>query len=366
MAFKLLKRMKKPSLHNDSNLNLLRPFDIAELIVFLFSLLVCMIIFIVEITVIKEKPMYDYITILMFPFFVIGLMSYFRGRAWIALVILILANVIFISFNIIDTTILYLLDFIFVGSVGVVTLVIAIQRVIFYRVMRSVEYLNIKKKITVWDKIVAFFFNIPKDLDTRNLTMDCNTKRPMIPWRNILFTVKNSTIIGVFIWIYISMNPQTGFYNVADNMMQLFTILLIVPVIVLPWAIFRSLNVRIETKYRDFSLYSGINETLKRMTLPMLAAFIFVLLAFNKADPVAVLTFIMLSIVMNVFIIVLTCVVYYVFFENKLISDIVARWKIYRPVTLLMDIKDENRYAVLPGTPVRDTSDISAIRFKDQ
>ena len=138
-----------------------------------------------------------------------------------------------------------------------------------------------------------------------------------------------------------------------------------IPVIVMPWSIFMSLNVRIRTKYRDFYLYSGIIETLKRIILPMFAALVYLLIAVNKSGFMSVLAYIILSVVITAFIIGLTSLIYYAFFERKIVNDIVSKWKVFRPISLLMEIDDaRDGITKYPGTPVRDTNDFHSLDFK--
>ena len=135
----------------------------------------------------------------------------------------------------------------------------------------------------------------------------------------------------------------------------------------MPWSIFNALHVRVVTKYRDYSLYEGIKGTIKRMVLPMFAALIYVLIAFHDNDVMAVLTFIATSIVMIIIVIVFTSGLYYAYFENKLVDDIVAKWKVFRPVELLMTVGDDNvKKTNFPGTPKRDMTDYGELIFKDE
>ena len=66
--------------------------------------------------------------------------------------------------------------FLLVGSEGVAQMVEIIQRQTFYSILRSVERVNVKDKMTILDKVIVFFFNVPVDLDTRNLVIDRNTE----------------------------------------------------------------------------------------------------------------------------------------------------------------------------------------------
>ena len=378
MALNLKLGSKGGLWENDSlkELNLMGPYDKAVLWIFTIS-------FILSISgmfalVVYGVDILDSAMLLTAPFFILGLHRYHHSKKWsVLLVILALSAALYLYMHGFefgeefykekDFILIFAIDFIFVGSVGVVAFVSALQRLIFYRVVTKVQSMNIKDKMSFEDKVIAFFFNIPNDLDTRDLTMDYNLKRASIPWAEIRETITMGLMIGMFLWIYISMSPKFASIGVFDNIpVYIFAIVLYIPVIVMPWSIFNSLHVRIKTKYRDFSLYEGIKGTIKRMVLPMFAALIYVLSAVHDNDVMAVLTFIGTSIVMIIVVIFFTSGLYYAYFENKLVDDIVAKWKVFRPVELLMTVgDDDNRKKDFPGTPKRDLTEYGELSFRE-
>ena len=364
---------------NDSmkELNLMGPYDKAVLWIFIIS-------FILSISGLFALVLYgvdvlDSAMLITAPFFILGLHRYHHTKKWTVLIIIIALSVaLFLYLHGFDIhedfyqeesfILIFAIDFIFIGSIGVVAFVSALQRLIFYRVVTRVQAMNIKDKMSIQDKVIAFFFNIPNDLDTRELTMDYNLKRASIPWSEIKETMTLGLMIGMFLWIYISMSPKFASLGMFGNTpVYIFAIVLYIPVIVMPWSIFNSLHVRIKTKYRDFSLYEGIKGTIKRMVLPMFAALIYVLSAFHDNDVTTVLTFIGTSIVMIIIIIIFTSGIYYAYFENKLVDDIVAKWKVFRPVELLMTVGDgDNRKKDFPGTPKRDLTEYGELSFREE
>jgi hypothetical protein len=368
MSFKMMKGVKGGYWFDKSsgNLDLMTKQDKITVTVFAVSLAACLLATML-IILYTELKFFEIAVLITTPFFLLGMVSYLRGRRWIILAVTIAVSAALYFFLRIDPTILFFIVFTMIGSVGVVSLVVVLQRLLFYRILHSVEYLNVKEKMSVWDKGVAFLFNIPRDLDTRNLTMDYNLKRASIPWGEIKETMSLGLMIGIFLWIYISMNPAfmdiTSFSNAP---LYIFSLVLYIPVIVMPWSIFRSLNVRIETKYRDFTLYSGIKETLKRMVVPMFAAFMFILIAVNENGLVSVFGFIALSVIMNMVIIGLTSAIYYTMFESKIVDDIVSKWRAFRPVSITVGVETEKKRKEYPGTPKRDMSDFGELVFPDE
>ncbi|MFA6710266.1 MAG: hypothetical protein WC067_04805 [Candidatus Methanomethylophilaceae archaeon] len=332
--------------------------------VFIFSLVACVILA-GAIVLYTGYTIVDVAILISAPFLVVGIMVYLHSGRWYYFIVIAAVSALLYFLLNVGPIYIFLIDFTLVGSVGVVAVVVIIQRFLFYRIVHMVEYLNVKDKMTLWERTVAFMFNIPRDLDTRNLVMEYNMKRTSIPWNEVKETLSLALMIGIFIWIYLCMNPAFMTFNTfLEAPLYIFSLVLYIPIIAMPWSIFRSLDVRIETKYRDFTLYSGIKETLKRMVIPIFATFMFILLAVNQNGYAAVLGFILLSIVMNVFIIGLTSIVYYAFFEDKLIDDVVSRWKVFRPVELAMNIGNGIvEKAKLPCTPERDTEDFGELVF---
>ena len=360
-----------------SELSLLGPYDKLVLIVFLVSFIGCVTGMLVLVSL--GVDILNSAMLLTVPFFLLGLMWYNHTKKWWTLILILAISVAlylylhydngfyFSSEFYLETEFLlmFAIDFIFVGSVGVVAFVSALQRLIFYRVVTKIQGMNIKDKMNFSEKVIAFFFNVPNDIDTRDLTMDYNLKRASIPWSEIRETMTLSLMIGMFLWIYISMSPRFATLTTFSNVpVYIFAIVLYIPVIVMPWSIFNALHVRVKTKYRDFELYEGIKGTIKRMVLPIFAALIYVLTAFHDNDVTAVLSFIGTSIVMIILITAFTSAIYYFYFESKLVDDIVAKWKVFRPVELLMTVGDEaEKKKEFPGTPKRDMADYGELDF---
>jgi hypothetical protein len=379
MAFNLNLGNKAGVWQNDSmkELDLLGPYDRLVLLVFTVAFLACITGMIVMVSM--GIAVLSSAMLLTAPFFLLGLMWYNHTKKWSTLVIILAVSVALYLYLHYDNgfyfssefylegdfLFLFAIDFIFVGSVGVAAFVSALQRLIFYRVVTIIQGMNIKDKMNFREKVVAFFFNVPNDMDTRDLTMDYNLKRASVPWSEIWETMTLSLMIGMFLWIYISLSPNFGADAFTKGMpVYIFAIVLYIPVIVMPWSIFNALHVRVKTKYRDFTLYEGIKGTIKRMVLPMFAALMYVLIAIQENDISAVLTFIAMSIVMIVVVIVFTSGIYYAYFENKLVDDIVSKWKIFRPVELLMTVGDEaEKKKDFPGTPKRDMTDYGELVF---
>ena len=348
-------------------ISILRPFDIYIIVAALISFIVAVVYAVYQSTS-MGAVIYEVIPWLALPFFICGLMYYLRVKYWVLLIFVAVAVILW--YVNVPQSVIFLFMFVIVGAAGVVSLADAIQRLIFYKVLRSIEYLNVKKKLTMTDKVVSFLFNVPEDMDTRNITMDHDLHRTKIPWKDVGGTVSLGLMVGLFIWIYISMNPS--FMNLSNEgsiPLFMFTLILYIPVIVLPWVIFRSLNVRVETNYRSFNIYKGIKATLARMAVPVVGALFFVLLAINTSSLVTVAYYIALSAVMIVVIVAFASFLYYWLFESVIVNDIVSKWKMFRPVPVFVGLKQDNGKQTLeevPGTPTRDKNDFGSLTFPEE
>ena len=339
-------------------ISLLRPFDIYTMVAAVAGFIIAFV-YVFQQSTFTDASVYEVIPLLALPFFICGLLYYIKTKYWILLVFMAVAiGLWYIDF---PQAVIYLLLFVLVGAAGVVALTDAIQRFIFYRVLRSIEYINLKKKLTITDRMVAFLFNVPEDMDTRNLTMDSNLNRTKIPWRDVGGTVVLGLMVGLFIWIYLSMNPSFMDLTTESSIpLFMFTLILYIPVIVLPWVIFKSMRVRIETSHRDFFIYNGIKATLQRMAVPIVGALLFVLLAINTTDILTVVYYIALSTVMIVTIVAFISILYYWLFESIIVNDIVSKWKMFRPVPVFVSLKVNGKEVPaeeVPGTPARDKNE---------
>ncbi|MCL2296132.1 MAG: oxidoreductase [Methanomassiliicoccaceae archaeon] len=347
-------------------ISLLRGFDKLIMIAFAISFLISLAYILYE-EMAGNGIIQNLMPLLAVPFFVCGVIFYIRSKYWILLVFA--AAGIVLWFLSIPPVLVFLFLFLVIGASGVVALVDALQRAIFYQVLHTIEYVNVKNKLSMKDKLVAFLFNVPEDLDTRNITMDYELSRTKIPWKEVGNSISLGLMVGMFIWIYISMNPAFMDLSIGTSVpLLMFTPILYIPVLVMPWSIFRSLNVRIETNYRDFKVYNGIRATLQRMAVPIVAALFFVLVAINTSDIWAVAFYILLSAAMIVIILTLVSMLYYWIFEAVIINDIVSKWKMFRPVPVFVGLETEEGPSQddLPGTPRRDKTDFGKFTLPEE
>ncbi|MCL2712128.1 MAG: hypothetical protein FWD37_02475 [Methanomassiliicoccaceae archaeon] len=338
-----------------SELSLVRGEDKTMLMIFLISLAACAIATYALIYT-RTVETSAALMLLAAPFLITGLITYVHSGMWKTLIAaLAVPTVLFFA----DMHIMvpFFVAFLLIGCAGIVAVSVALQRIVFFSVISTVEYVNIREKLSLWDRLVIFAFNIPPNIDTRNITMDHNLKRSGIPAREMLGTISFAFMVGIAMWIYLSLNPAfMGNIKLYEAPIFVFSLIMFIPLLVLPWTPFKSLNVRITTNYRDFSVYKGATETLRRMAIPVFAVAVFILVALNTISVIAVLGFIAASVIFNIIVVAVSCVIFYTFFESEFVDDAVTKWKIFRPVKIDMELTDiSSETDEMPGTPERDT-----------
>lgn len=350
-------------------LSVVRTFDKVVLAVWLLSLVAYFAIVFGFNGSLFDMSIYDLLAYIAIPFAVVGLIYIIDHKNITALMAMIVVGV---AVFILMKQFLYVLIIIYLmlGALGVACIVDALQRVIFYRVVGHIRYANVKEKLTLGDRFCAFLFNVPPDLDTRNIAIEPKKIGTKFAWRDMGSTVVLSLIVGMFFWIYISMNPSFVSMDYSANIpIFIFGVTMYVPIIVLPFSVFKSLNVKITTSYRDFSLYNGAVATIYRMAVPIFAAMIYVLqAALGQDDPFNVILYILYSTVIILFVVFLTSIVYYYAVEATTSADISNKWKLFMPVPLLMNLHEEvtEENESYPGTPTRDESDMSEISLRSE
>ena len=349
-------------------LSIIRPTDIVVVALWVLALALCVVVYVWGI--------FSELYLFALPFCAAGLACLVCSRNYVSLVILaaILAVTWYLTWGSYEYVVIYVVAYICFGSIGVAAMVDAIQRAVYYHVLAHIRYVNVKEHPSFKDRITAFVFSVPHDIDTRNITADLAIRGRKFPWKDFASVIWLSMVAGMFFWIYMSFNPSfvnlsdTGRYTVTASGLLVFTVLLYIPLIVMPFSIFASTNVRIVTSYRDFKIYGGAVSTIQRMAVPVAAALMFVLLAVASSnDWVAVLVFIGISAVMLFIIVLVTTVIYFYGMEASTVTSISRKWKLFMPVPLLVGLKErETGEEEFPGTPARDEKDYSKVEIRSR
>lgn len=336
-----------------SKISLMRSIDYRILYLFVFGL-VASVAAMVAVMVLLDWSSITALPILAAPLCIIGAVDYVVRKRWLALIVIILLGVAIYLWE--PRYVLFFM-YLFVCTGGVAKMAEVFQRLIFFRILNIIEFVNLKEKLSLSDRAVTFMFNIPCDLDTRNLDIDLDVKRDNIPWGDMFHTMFLALMVCMFLWMYMVLNPsftdgQTGLP------IYTFTIVLYISLLVLPWNLFRSMNVRIKTEYRDFSVYSGLYETIKRMFVPILA--VLVLAALSLASGTFSFMYIGISFVMIAVMVALSSVIYYTGNESQVVRDVKDRWDDFHPTRMYVGYMEEENDSSydddVPCTPRRPLS----------
>ncbi len=345
---------KKIKVDNSPKIDLLSKRDKITLLLFI-CLFVGSLVALWYLIAYHDLTIYSALPTMAIPFFVIGVIFYIIRRRFIA--VIAVAAISLVAYLLLPVSVLFIV-YLLVCTEGVAQMVEIIQRGTFYSIMASIERVNVKDALSLKDKLIVFLFNIPVDIDTRNLKIDKNIIVDKIPWKDMLFSMMLALLFCMFLWIYLFLNPSfdIGLQGVP---IYTFTIVLYLSMIVMPWSIFSTLNARIDTEYRAFKIYSGFLGTFARMFLPIFAALIFLIIAVSSGPDN--FYYVAMSLVMIVVMITFTSIMYYTSNEVVVVNDIVDKWGVFHPSSIYSGYSEAGKKSTLddgvPGTPRRDPSE---------
>ena len=289
------------------------------------------------------------------PFFAIGVVNHILNRNYVMIALIIAASLI--SYFLLPSSILFII-YLLICSEGLASVVEVIQRATFYRIMGAIEFINVKERLNIWEKLIRFFFNIPQNLDTRRLTMDLNITRSKFPWSDVLISFMMVLLFSMFLWMYVFINPDVT-VETEGVPIYTFTIVLYICLLVMPWSIFNTLRVRIASDYRDFSVYQGLVGTMVRMFIPLFIVLLFLfVLTFTGIQE---LKYVGMSLVLIAAMLLSTYAMFFTWSEINLVNDITEQWDRFRPIELYSRFMSDDLFSTknadVPGTPKRDPKD---------
>ena len=106
----------------------------------------------------QDFTVYTALPVMSAPFFVIGVIDYILRERYFAMIFILALSVI--AYFLLPSSVLFLV-YLLVCTEGVVQLVESIQRWMFYKVLGSIERVNVKEKMNFMDRLIVFAFNVP-------------------------------------------------------------------------------------------------------------------------------------------------------------------------------------------------------------
>lgn len=153
------------------------------------------------------------------------------------------------------------------------------------RTMSSVEG---GKKNVIYP-ILRWLYDIPDVLDTGSLSItDCAPRR-VFPWRAFRTALVWEVVFSAILAVYISLNPF--FLGGADSTQQFTTLFSIssslsffIPILILPWFLYRRLSARIKGPVKDFKLYNGLKSRMTQILATVGTLIVFVRFSLVSVD----------------------------------------------------------------------------------
>ena len=253
----------------------------------------------------------------------------------------------------------FLALYLFLGVSGTGAIIDSLQRILFYAVLERIRYVNISDNPSFPSRLAAFVFNIPRDIDTRNIEADLDVSSRRLTLSEIAENIAISAVYASVLWIILSVWPLelVESWN-ADGGMLIAAVTVYVPLISFPLTVFRSMGVRISSSFGDFRLFEGTVAVLRHMAVPLFAVLVASLVcsifAGSWIDALSCIICSVLALCVSVSI--LTLVMFYRL-EATSAYAIANKWELFMPVPLLMGIRErDGEDASFPGTPERDES----------
>ncbi|UCC92475.1 MAG: hypothetical protein JSW25_07335 [Thermoplasmata archaeon] len=219
---------------------------------------------------------------------------------------------------------------IMVGGFGIMGMLYIFEVGGIPRLLHKLE--GITRKEDTESKAIMWFMVIPGALDTDVMLVDEPMKETSFPWDRFRTAVIWQAAFGIIIGVYVSLNP---FLLRAFSVNELFrfvsTAFVVVPLIVIPWFIFKRLNARIKGVNRDFHLYATIKDRMTRLIIAGGTILIFLRLAIESSELTDMLLAFLSYIVIMVLCIIAFTFFYFNFFENRLAEECHSRWLEGRP-----------------------------------
>ncbi|MEF8873464.1 MAG: hypothetical protein V5A88_02200 [Candidatus Thermoplasmatota archaeon] len=230
----------------------------------------------------------------------------------------------------------YLIGFLFLllQSFGLVNIIVLFQRKYFPKIFEDIRRTTGAREenedllSTAYQSSLTWIFDIPKALDTAEITIEKETFQDSFSWKSFRSAFFLESILAVVIAIYISLNPLLLAERSLTELFALASsVSYFIPVIVLPLFIYWRLGVKIPGPAADFYLFEGARSRLLGLILTLGTILLFLRLALRTFDPEILLysfLFYFAGFLVNTFFITF---VYFNYFENLLAKDLLYEFE---------------------------------------
>jgi len=216
---------------------------------------------------------------------------------------------------------------------GIIGVMSALEREFVPRLLHEIAESGKKEKLTARYRALRWLFNIPDVLKVDSLTVHPAPKRNSVHLRDVVSAMSWQLIFGAVLAMYVSLNPFVSGGN-EGSLANIFGLLtngaLLIPVVIIPWLVYRSLGASIGGPAKEFTLYNGLRSRLFQTffavgTLLLVARIL--VTSTNIEAFVAGFT----SFMGSLLLISLICTfVFLNYFENDLVEDIAVEFRAIR------------------------------------
>ena len=195
--------------------------------------------------------------ILTLPFSVTGFLSYLYRRQWLLFVFsLAVCAVLYVLYPAAGIVAVFLLA----CTRGIALVASILQKRLFVPVMGSIERSGIGSGRMFSNRLAQSFFGIPPNVDTRVLRVERTVRRKGMPWPEIVDTMVMALAPSLLVWT--ALFAIWSFHiTVVDAYTAVLTLSVLITMLVMPWLVLRSLNVRVGTEGGGMSVYKGLLGT---------------------------------------------------------------------------------------------------------
>ena len=207
------------------------------------------------------------------------------------------------------------------------------------------------------NRLAQSFFGIPPNVDTRVLRVERTVRRKGMPWPEIVDTMVMALAPSLLVWT--ALFAIWSFHiTVVDAYTAVLTLSVLITMLVMPWLVLRSLNVRVGTEGGGMSVYKGLLGTSAHAAAAL--ALLCVVVAFYLYTGVDTLGYILASAAMTAAVVTLSSWFYFLEYECGVVEFLTTDGS----ASIYMEggqAASRNRLDDgIPGTPGRDGSSASS------
>jgi len=343
------RRTARASVQDEPLPAMLEPREWKVFLIFAASIIICLALAVI-VPFVSDYTWYQSFNLMLLPLMGMGVYGYVIHSRWILLVIASAATVTAIVLLPWGTVETILVTFGFEGAAVAADM---IQRLVFYRILRTIEFVNGRNRNSPLELLALYLFDIPKGLDTRRIDMEDGIRRKGIPVREIANRILLALFFCMFIWMFMFADKNYSEFT-SGSVDAVFIAMGYIAVAVLSMSAFETLDVRIETDHGGFRIYDGLIGTMSRIIIPLILATVLLAIVLWK-DPF-VLVSIAMSIVVMLAMVVIASELYYGYLENSTVKAIQRARREFMPSGICSSLGGDvpSLADAPPGTPRRD------------